>query len=93
MRGRPAVKLAGGAENLQEVLGEFHDAVVSASWLREHAGTEGAATALVAGRLVEREERRRAEQRSAWPKAWKRLKSKKHRGWLKSAGKAPKAAA
>ena len=93
VRGRPAVKLAGAAENLQEVLGEFHDAVVSAGWLREHGAAEGASTALVAGRLVEREERRRAEQRSAWPKAWKRLKSKKHRGWLKSAGKAPKAAA
>jgi len=90
VRGGPAVKLAGAAENLQEVLGEFHDAVVSAGWLRAHAGTEGVSTALVAGRLVEREERRRAEQRSAWPKAWKRLKSKKHRGWLKSL---PKAAA
>jgi len=90
VRGRPAVKLAGAAESLQEVLGEFHDAVVSASWLREHAGTEGVSTALVAGRLVEREERRRAEQRSAWPKAWKRLKSKKRRGWLKAL---PKAAA
>ena len=90
VRGRPAVKLAGAAEGLQEVLGEFQDAVVSASWLREHGGTEGVSTALVAGRLVEREERRRAERRSAWPKAWKRLKSKKRRGWLKSA---PKAAA
>jgi CHAD domain-containing protein len=90
VRGRPAVKLAGAAENLQEVLGEFHDAVVSADWLREHGGTEGVSTALVAGRLVEREERRRAEQRSAWPKAWKRLKSKKRRGWLKAL---PKAAA
>ncbi|HXL41462.1 MAG TPA: CYTH and CHAD domain-containing protein [Actinomycetota bacterium] len=90
VRGRPAVKLAGAAENLQEVLGEFHDAVVSAGWLRDHAGTEGVSTALVAGRIVEREERRRAEQRSAWPKAWKRLKSKKRRGWLKAL---PKAAA
>ncbi|HEY2668463.1 MAG TPA: CYTH and CHAD domain-containing protein [Actinomycetota bacterium] len=90
VRGRPAVKLAGAAENLQEVLGEFHDAVVSAAWLREHGGTEGASTALAAGRLVEREEQRRAEQRSAWPKAWKRLKSKKRRGWLKAL---PKAAA
>jgi len=90
VRGRPAVKLAGAAESLQEVLGEFHDAVVSAGWLREHGGTEGASTALVAGRLVEREEQRRAEQRSAWPKAWKRLKSKKRRRWLKAL---PKAAA
>jgi CHAD domain-containing protein len=90
VRGRPAVKLAGAAENLQEVLGEFHDAVVSASWLRAHAGPEGVSTALVAGRLVEREERRRAEQRSAWPKAWKRLKNKKRRKWLKAL---PKAAA
>jgi CHAD domain-containing protein len=84
VRGRPAVKLAGAAENLQEVLGEFHDAVVAAAWLREHGSNAGGPTALVAGRLVEREERRRATQRSAWPKAWKRLKSKKHRRWLKA---------
>ncbi|MEA2502285.1 MAG: hypothetical protein QOD01_2396 [Actinomycetota bacterium] len=85
VRGRPAVKLAGAAENLQEVLGEFHDAVVAAGWLREHGGNASSSTALVAGRLVEREERRRATQRSAWPKAWKRLKSKKRRRWLKTA--------
>jgi CHAD domain-containing protein len=88
VRGRPAVKLAGAAEGLQEVLGEFHDAVVAAAWLREHGGNAGGSTALVAGRLVEREERRRATQRSAWPNAWKRLKSKKHRRWLKTSVKA-----
>jgi CHAD domain-containing protein len=88
VRGRPAVKLAGAAENLQEVLGDFHDAVVAASWLREHGGNAGGSTALAAGRLVEREERRRATQRSAWPKAWKQLKSKKRRRWLKTSPRA-----
>jgi CHAD domain-containing protein len=83
VRGRPAVKLAGAAERLQEVLGEFQDAVVSAIWLREH-GNAGGPAALAAGRLVEREEGRRAAQRSAWPKAWKQLKSKKRRRWLKA---------
>jgi CHAD domain-containing protein len=93
VRGRPAVKLAGAAESLQEVLGEFHDAVVAGAWLREHGGSAGGLTAVAAGRVLEREEHRRATQRSAWTKAWKRLKSKKRRRWLKASPKAsPKAA-
>jgi CHAD domain-containing protein len=88
VKGRPAVKLAGAAEDLQEVLGEFHDAVVAGAWLREHGGNADGSTALAAGRLLEREERRRAMQRSAWPKAWKRLESKKRRRWLMASPKA-----
>jgi CHAD domain-containing protein len=88
VKGRPAVKLAVAAEGLQEVLGEFHDAVVAGAWLREHGGSADGPTALVAGRLLEREEVRRATKRSEWPKTWKRLKSKKRRRWLKTSPKA-----
>jgi CHAD domain-containing protein len=77
-RARYAAELAGQkelvkrAKKLQDVLGEHQDAVVAAERLRELAA--GAPEqALVAGRLVEREEKRRLEARAAWPKAWRKL--------------------
>jgi len=78
-RARYAAELAGQknlvkrAKQLQDVLGEHQDAVVAAERLRELAA--GAPEqALVAGRLVEREEERRLEARAAWPKAWRKLR-------------------
>jgi CHAD domain-containing protein len=78
-RARYAAELAGQkelvkrAKKLQDVLGEHQDAVVAAERLRELAA--GAPEqALVAGRLVEREEKRRLEARAAWPKAWRKLR-------------------
>jgi CHAD domain-containing protein len=77
-RARYAAELAGQkklvkrAKKLQDVLGEHQDAVVATERLRELAA--GAPEqALVAGRLVEREEERRLEARAAWPKAWRKL--------------------
>ena len=84
MIGRPATRLAKAAENLQEVLGELHDAVVAEAWLREHGGQAAGPAALAAGRLFEREERRRERLRSVWTRVWKRVKSKKRRAWLKA---------
>ena len=37
--------------------------------------------ALVAGRLIEREQQRRAAARAAYPRAWKRLE-RRGRAWL-----------
>jgi CHAD domain-containing protein len=79
-RARYAAELAGQkklvkrAKKLQDILGEHQDAVVAAERLRELAAGSAPADALVAGRLVEREEERRAEARSAWPKAWQKLR-------------------
>ena len=79
-RARYAAELAGRkelvkrAKKLQDVLGEHQDAVVAAARLRELATEAAPEQALVAGRLVEREEERRTAARSAWPKAWKRLR-------------------
>jgi CHAD domain-containing protein len=83
--GRRATRLAKAAENLQEVLGEFHDAVVAEGWLRERGGQAAGPTALAAGRLLEREEGRRVRLRSVWRKAWKPVRKKKRRAWLKAA--------
>ena len=79
-RARYAAELAGRkkfvkrAKRLQDVLGEHQDAVVAAQRLRELAADASPEQAFAAGRLVEREETRRAEARAAWPKAWKRLR-------------------
>jgi len=79
-RARYAAELAGQgklvkrAKQLQDVLGEHQDAVVAAERLRGLAAGSAAEQALVAGRLVEREEERRVRARAAWPKAWKKLR-------------------
>ena len=79
-RARYAAELAGRdrlvkrAKKLQDVLGEHQDAVVAADRLRELAAGAEPERALVAGRLVEREEERRLEARAAWPKAWRKLR-------------------
>jgi CHAD domain-containing protein len=77
---RYAAELAGKkkvvkrAKVLQDVLGEHQDAVVAADRLRELAMKALPEQAVAAGRLIEREEARRAAARSSWAKAWKRLR-------------------
>jgi CHAD domain-containing protein len=58
------------AKKFQDVVGEHQDAVVAEQRLRELAEPE---SALVVGRLIERQEARRREAREATPKAWKKL--------------------
>jgi CHAD domain-containing protein len=63
-------KLVARAKEFQDVVGEHQDAVVAEEHLRTLAKPS---TALVVGRLVERQAARRAEARQELPKAWKRL--------------------
>jgi CHAD domain-containing protein len=78
-RARYAAELAGRkefvrqAKKLQDVLGEHQDAVVASEQLRRLAAAAAPEQALAAGRLVEREEQRRAEARQTWHAAWQRL--------------------
>jgi CHAD domain-containing protein len=71
--GRPARRLAGRAAALQELLGEHQDAVVAEERLQAIGAEASPAAALVAGRLVERQRRRRDEARAALPRAAKRF--------------------
>ena len=79
-RARYAAELAGQkklvkkAKRLQDILGEHQDAVVAAERLRELAAGAASEQALVAGRLVEREEERRTTARDEWPQAWLKLR-------------------
>ncbi|HEY2959257.1 MAG TPA: CHAD domain-containing protein [Actinomycetota bacterium] len=81
--GKPAERLAKGAEGLQEVLGDQHDAVVAEAWLRQAAGDRGPRDrALVAGELIALQQAAAANQRSRWRKAWKASKGKRVTGWF-----------
>jgi CHAD domain-containing protein len=89
-RARYAAEALGGeqrfvarAKKLQDVLGEHQDAAVAEERIRELlAQVHGTGrTALVAGRLIERQRRRREVARAAWPKAWKRVQRAGDYAW------------
>lgn len=72
--GRPASRFIREAKVFQDVLGAHQDAVVAEQRVRlllRHMG--GEVLAFAAGRIVEREHRRRLEARAAFPDAWARL--------------------
>lgn len=61
---------------LQDVLGDHQDAVVAADRVRgivDQRADLPATVAVVAGRIIEREYNRRAELRTLWPQAWRRI--------------------
>jgi len=71
---KPVARYLAALKSLQVIIGEHQDAVVAAERLRKLAAAASPEQALAGGRLVEREEERRAEARAAWSKAWKRLR-------------------
>jgi CHAD domain-containing protein len=80
--GKDASRLASAAEDLQEVLGDQHDAVVAEAWLRAAAKATRGGPAMVAGLLVAAERAKADAGRAGWRKAWKALDRKKLRAWL-----------
>jgi CHAD domain-containing protein len=64
--GKPAARAINAFKHLQDVVGEHQDAVVAEERLRHLAR---ARTALAAGRLIERERRRKQQMRDAYPAA------------------------
>ncbi|RRO15565.1 CHAD domain-containing protein [Saccharopolyspora rhizosphaerae] len=75
--GAPVTRLIKAAKGFQDVLGEHQDACFAAERLRALLDGFGprpeAGTAFAAGRLVEREEVRKAHRRAQWPAAWETL--------------------
>ena len=78
--GKRARSFARAAAEMQEVLGEHHDAVVAAQWLREHAA-HGPLT-YVAGQFAGLEHRAATAARGRWPEAWRSFDRKKLRAWM-----------
>ncbi len=67
-------RLARRASQLQDVLGEHHDAVVAAQWLDAAATTSDTEEASVAGELAATFRAEAAALRRHWRKAWKRTR-------------------
>jgi CHAD domain-containing protein len=80
--GKPARAFAKAASNLQDELGEQHDAVVAEAWLREKGGSARGAEALAAGQLIAAERTSAQAARERWRPAWKTVAGKKRTGWL-----------
>lgn len=80
--GKPARRFATAAADLQDVLGEQHDAVVAEAWLRDHARTLRAARALAAGQLIAAERAAARAARDRWRRVWRTLARGKRTSWL-----------
>ncbi|MDA3626264.1 CHAD domain-containing protein [Saccharopolyspora sp. WRP15-2] len=77
--GKPVQQLIRATRRFQDVLGEHQDACVAEERVRallhDFGDEVDAAVAFVAGRLVEREQTRKAERRAQWWETWEALTS------------------
>jgi CHAD domain-containing protein len=81
-RGKKAARFVSAARDLQDVLGANQDAVVAVRQLRELAGrTDRTDTALVAGRLIERQRSRKRSAHRKLSKTWRRVDRRGKRAW------------
>jgi CHAD domain-containing protein len=90
-RARYAAELAGGkrarafveeAKSFQDVVGEHQDAVAAKERLTALVPkTKSPEVVFAAGRLLERQERRRHKARTSLPKAWKKLERRGRKAW------------
>ena len=79
--GRPADRLAAGVEEVQTVLGDYHDTVVAEAWLRS-ASAELIDARVAIGGLIATERRTRAHLRESWPEVWHQASRRRRRAWL-----------
>ena len=75
--GKPAKAFARAARNLQDMLGEYRDAMTAHDRLRRLAANDEIAFA--AGELAANELRAAKKARKSWPEAWDRLQSERKR--------------
>jgi CHAD domain-containing protein len=81
--GAKAQRFIDAAKGLQDTLGEHQDAVVASRRLRVLAQqADSRSAALVAGRLIERQEAHMREARADLASAWKRLRRLGKRAWV-----------
>lgn len=80
--GKSAARFVARVKDLQDVLGEHQDAVVAEARIPAALGSaRGTRVTFAAGRLAERERRRRLQARAAIPKAWRRVEKAGRRVW------------
>ena len=83
--GQAAARFAAAVADLQQALGDYNDAVISAGWLTQASGQMDASTAFLAGALHEAQNGLARKAKRKWPAAWRRLDRKNIYGWLKVA--------
>jgi CHAD domain-containing protein len=79
--GRRAELFADAAADLQGVLGDHHDAVITAAWLRGQVPNLAPDSAFAAGMLAERQRSVAQRLRPAWQAKWKFLNRPRMRFW------------
>jgi CHAD domain-containing protein len=80
--GKRARVVATAAAKLQDVLGEYRDAVVAEQWLDYRVRhTRSVAVAFAAGKLAGLERAAQERARARWRKAWKSLSAARPQGW------------
>lgn len=79
--GEPAERFAAAVEDLQDVLGDHQDTVMSEDALRRAAATHPQ-LAPEAWQLIDHERRARAELRTAWPAVWEKAADPELRSWM-----------
>ena len=80
--GGSAARFVADVKELQDVLGEHHDAIVAEQRLHALYANGVARDSLFAlGRLFERERARAARTRAAWPDAWERVRKSGLAAW------------
>ncbi len=79
--GKRAHAFASSAADIQTVLGEHHDAVVAARWLREWSLERSSQAAFCAGALAAAEWASARRARRGWRRVWKTLTKRRPSGW------------
>lgn len=80
--GQPARELARALSDVQDVLGEHQDAIVSAAWLRDAAANADGVVGFAAGELAALEQADAHAARRQWPRAWRAVGKRRLRAWL-----------
>jgi CHAD domain-containing protein len=79
--GKAARRTAAAAEEAQNVLGDYHDAVNAEAWLRDQAIKATTAVSYSAGRLAAEQTRSRWQLRRQWRPVFRALDQKRLRRW------------
>jgi CHAD domain-containing protein len=80
--GRRSRRLARAMANVQDVLGEHHDAIVAGAWLAKTAHECSPAEAYAIGMLAQIERDAAAAARAEFPAVWRLADTERVRGWL-----------
>ena len=81
--GKSAKRTAKASEHLQAVLGDHHDAVGAAAWLRHDAQGRAGNEAAQCTKLLGEQQQRQSNLRREWPSAWGKVAHKKAVNWLR----------